>query len=70
MDEEIDVFWYVARPTRLPLEDQCETGLLLGATGRLGSLSRRSRGIDPHVKIRKGERAQIKLCQETRCPLE
>ena len=34
--------------------------------GRLGSLSRQSRGIDPHVEIRRGQGAQITLCQETR----
>ena len=39
----------------------------LGAMGRSGSHSRQSRGIDPHVEIRRGEGAQIKLCRETRC---
>ena len=38
-----------------------------GATRRSGSLSRQSRGIDPHVEIRRRERDQIKLFQETRC---
>ena len=33
----------------------------------MGSLSRQSRVIDPHVEIRRGEGAQIKLCWETRC---
>ena len=36
--------------------------------GRSGSLSRQSRGIDPHVEIRRGEGAHIKLCRETWCP--
>ena len=36
-------------------------------TGRSGSLSRQSRGIDPHVEIRRRERDQIKLFRETRC---
>ena len=35
--------------------------------GRSGSFSRETRGIDPHVKIRRGEGAQIKWCRETRC---
>ena len=35
-------------------------------TGRSGSLSRQSRGFDPHVEIKRGEGAQIKLCRETR----
>ena len=39
----------------------------LGAMGRSGSHSRQSRGIDPHVEIRRGEGAQIKLCRETWC---
>ena len=36
-----------------------------GVTERSGFLSRQSRGINPHVEIRRGEGAQIKLCQET-----
>ena len=36
-------------------------------SGRSQSLSRQSRGTDPHVEIRRGEEAQIKLCQETWC---
>ena len=38
-----------------------------GGTCRSGSPSRQSRGIDPHVQIRRGEGAQIKWCRETRC---
>ena len=38
-----------------------------GAPGRSGSLSRKSRGIDPHVEIRMRKGAQIKFCKETRC---
>ena len=37
-----------------------------GVTGRSRSLSTQGRGIDLHVKIRRGEGAHIKLCQETR----
>ena len=33
---EIGVFWNVARPTRLPLGFQCETGLLLRCDGNVG----------------------------------
>ena len=36
-------------------------------TCRSGSPSRQSRGIDPHVQIRRGEGAQIKWCRETWC---
>ena len=35
--------------------------------GRSGSLSRQSRGIDPHVEIRRREMYQIKLFWETQC---
>ena len=38
-----------------------------GATGRSGSVSRQSRGIDLYVEIRRGKGAQIKLCWETLC---
>src|SRR5574341_993409 len=36
-----------------------------GATGRSGTPSRRSRGVDPPVQIRRGERAQRRGCRET-----
>ena len=32
-----------------------------------GFLSRQSRGIDPHLEMRKGKGAQIEVCQKTRC---
>ena len=67
MDGEIGVFQNVARPTRLPLEFQCETSLLLRYKRRPGSLSRQSRRVDPHVEIRRGQGAQIKLCRESGC---
>ena len=38
MDKEIGVFWNATPPTRLSLKFRCETSLLLGATGRSGSL--------------------------------
>ena len=39
----------------------------LVATGRSGSLSRQSRGIDPRVEFRRGEVVQIKLSREMLC---
>ena len=51
---------------RLPLKFQFETGLLLKCDGKVGIPLQTGRGIEPHVEIRRGEGAQIKLCQETR----
>ena len=39
MDGEISVFQNVARPTRFPLEFQCETGLLLGCNEKINPFS-------------------------------
>src|SRR5574341_317703 len=36
-----------------------------GATGRSGTPSRQSRGVDPPVQIRRGERAQRRGCRKT-----
>ena len=41
-----------------------------GATGTSGFLSRQSRGIDPHLEMRRGKGAQIEVCWETRCSFE
>src|SRR5574337_822439 len=59
-DREIGVLRNVEPPTRPRLECLRETGLILrcGATGRSGTPSRQSRGVDPPVQIRRGERAQ------------
>ena len=65
MDREIGIFRHVARPTRFPLDFQCETGLLLRCKGNVRIPFQKSRGIDPLVEIRRGQGAQIKLCQET-----
>ena len=58
------VFWNVARLTRLPLRFECENGLLLRGYGKVRIPFQTKRGIDPHVEIRRGEGAQIKLCRE------
>ena len=70
MDGETGVFWNLALPTRLPLEFQCETGLLLRCDRKVGIPFQTKLGIDPHVEIRRGEGAQIKLCWEIGVPLE
>ena len=57
----------VARPTRLPPVFQCKNGLLLRWDWKVGIPFLTNREIDPHVKIRRGEGAQIKLCWKTRC---
>ena len=59
--------WNEARLTRRPLEFQCETSLLLGCDGKVRIPFQTSRGINPHVLIWRGEGAQVKLCQKTRC---
>ena len=41
-----------------------------GAPGRPGTPSEPRRGIDSPVVIRRGERAQMKLCRDSRCSLE
>ena len=67
MDQEIGVFQNVAQHMKLPLEFQCETGLLLRCDGKVGIPFQTKQGNCPHVEIRRGEGAQIMLCQETRC---
>src|SRR5574340_1025273 len=66
-DREIGVLRNVEPPTRPRLECLRETGLILrcGATGRSGTPSRQSRGVDPPVQIRRGERAQRRGCRKT-----
>ena len=59
MDQEIGVFQNVAQHMKLPLEFQCETGLLLRCDGKVGIPIQTKQGIDPHVKMRREERAQI-----------
>ena len=58
----------------LPLSNRLSFNVRLasswGATGRSGSHSRQSRGIDPHVEIRREEGARIKMCWETRCSFQ
>ena len=67
MDQEIGVFQNVAQHMKLPLEFQCETGLLLRCDGKVGIPFQTKQGNCPHVEIRRGEGAQIMLCQEIRC---
>src|SRR5574337_293095 len=66
-DREIGVLRNVEPPTRPRLECLRETGLILrcGATGRSGTPSRQSRGVDPPAQIRRGERAQRRGCRKT-----
>ena len=64
VDGEIGVFQNDS--TRVPFEFQCESSLLR-CDRKSGSVSRQSRGIDPHVEIRRCERAHIKLCWESGC---
>ena len=65
MDGEIGVFGIVVRPTRFPVEFQCETGLLLRCDGNVGIASRQSRKLDPYLEMRRGKRAQNEVCPGT-----
>ena len=66
MDWEIGVFQNVAQPTRVPLEFQCETGLLLRCNGKVGIPFQTKQGNCPHVEIRRGKGLRligaVKLC--------
>ena len=59
-DREIGVFRYVAQPTRLCLEFLRETGLILRCNGKVQTPSKENRRMDPTVKIRREEWAQMK----------
>ena len=62
-DLEIGVLCNVEAPTRPRLECRRETGLI--PTGRSGTPSRQSRGVDPPVEIRRVEGAQRMWCRKT-----
>src|SRR5574341_1084163 len=69
-DREIGVLRNVEAPTRPRLECRRETGLILrvdspALSGRSGTPSRQSRGVDPPVEIRRGEGAQRQWCRKT-----
>ena len=64
-DREIGVLCNVEAPTRPRLECRRETGLILSATGRSGTPSRQSRGVDPPVEIRRVEGTQRKWWRQT-----
>ena len=67
MEGEIGVFWNVAKPLSLPFELQCETRLLLRHDRKVGIPFQTNKGNHPHVEVRRGEGAQIKLCREIQC---
>ena len=64
-DREIGVLRNVEPPTRPRLECLRETGLILSCDRKVGSPCRQSRGVDPPVQIRRGERAQRRGCRKT-----
>lgn len=64
-DREIGVLRNVEPPTRPRLECLRETGLILRCDRKVGNPSRESRGVDPPVQIRRGERAQRRGCRKT-----
>ena len=67
VDAEIGVFQNVAQTTRLSLEFQCETGLLLKWDGKVGIPFQTKQGNRPSYRDQRGEGAQNKLCWETQC---
>ena len=56
MDEEIGVFQKVARPTKLPLEFQCEASLLLRCDGKVGIPFQTNQGNRPSCRDQEGRR--------------
>ena len=64
-DREIGVLRNVEPPTRPRLECLRETGLILRCDRKVGNPFRQSRGVDPPVQIRRGERAQRRGCRKT-----
>ena len=67
VDVEIGVFGIVVRPTRVPIEFQCETGLLLRCDGNVGIPFHTKQGNRPSFEMKRGKEAQIEVCWETRC---
>ena len=57
MDREIGVFPNVARNTRLPLEFQWDTGLLLRCKGKVGIPFQTKQGNQPSSLEKEGKRA-------------
>ena len=56
MDGEIGVFQNVAQPSRLPLEFQCETDLLLRCDGKVGIPFQKKQGNRPSCRDQEGRR--------------
>ena len=64
-DREIAVLRNVEPPARPRLECLREPGLILRWDRKFGTPCRQSRGVDPPVQIRRGERAQRRGCRKT-----
>ena len=56
MDEEMGVFWNVARLTRLPLRFECENGLLLRGYGKVRIPFQTKKGTRPSCPDLEGKR--------------
>ena len=56
VDGEISAFGIVARPTRVPVEFQCETGLLLRGNGNVGIPFQTKPGNRPSSRDEEGQR--------------
>ena len=68
VDVEIGVFGIVARSTRVTLEFQCETSLLLMCDGNVGIPLQTKRGNGPSSRDDEGKKGSLlELWRETRC---
>ena len=56
VNREIGVFWNVARPTRIPIEFQYETCLLLRCNGKVGIPFQTKQGNRPSCQDEEGRR--------------
>ena len=66
VDGEIGVFGIVARPTRFPVEFQCESGHLLSCNGNVRIAFQTKQETRPLSRDEEGKRAQNEVCPGTR----
>ena len=66
VDGEISAFGIVARPTRFPVEFQCESGHLLSCNGNVRIAFQTKQETRPLSRDEEGKRAQNEVCPGTR----
>ena len=62
VDGEIGDFGIMALPTRVPVEFQCETGLLLRCDGNVGIPFQTKQGNRPSSRVEQGKRGLLLSC--------